>query len=256
MNLKTLQGLIFKELNAYYKDYKEDIEPRADAYYIDEFTKNERFVKIIFDQVNFRILNVSKNVEAISGHTVESLCNKDITSLFKYITLEHITYLYVWLKWTNQLCKQYGMPQDSITTFCGVKIKSPDGQRTGRMMIRHTGLEYLDNGAMKISLISLYDMTHLMKSDFYWGRIEFGNEKRLIHHLVSTDKKDIPQDLISDREKDVLCLIAKGMESKEIGKELFISSHTVDNHRRNMIAKTGARDTTALVQICLMAGII
>jgi DNA-binding CsgD family transcriptional regulator len=37
---------------------------------------------------------------------------------------------------------------------------------------------------------------------------------------------------------------------------LFISSHTVDNHRRNMIAKTGAKDTTALIQICKMVGII
>jgi DNA-binding CsgD family transcriptional regulator len=46
------------------------------------------------------------------------------------------------------------------------------------------------------------------------------------------------------------------MESKEVGKILFISSHTVDNHRRNMISRTGARDTTALIQICRMSGII
>jgi DNA-binding CsgD family transcriptional regulator len=46
------------------------------------------------------------------------------------------------------------------------------------------------------------------------------------------------------------------MESKEIATTLFISSHTADNHRRNALARTGAKDTTALVQICRMCGIL
>jgi DNA-binding CsgD family transcriptional regulator len=46
------------------------------------------------------------------------------------------------------------------------------------------------------------------------------------------------------------------MESKEIADVLDISSHTVNNHRRNMITRTGARDTTALIHICKMIGIL
>jgi DNA-binding NarL/FixJ family response regulator len=42
------------------------------------------------------------------------------------------------------------------------------------------------------------------------------------------------------------------METKEIAETLFISLNTVDNHRSNMILQTGARDTTALVQLCKM----
>jgi DNA-binding CsgD family transcriptional regulator len=122
--------------------------------------------------------------------------------------------------------------------------------------MRYRGLEFLDNGAVKIAVISIDDISHLMRTDLYWGRMEFGKDIRQVHHIYSTDKKDEPQDIITVREKDILRLIAEGMVSKEVGKILYISSHTVDNHRRNMIAKTGMRDLICLVQICRMIGII
>lgn len=255
MDFKIILNLMFRELRIHYKDFEEEIKPRAEGY-IQEFSKNENSVKIIFDQVNFKILNISENVEALSGYSAASLQNTNITSFLGFVVFDHMLFLYVWVKWLNQICGKYGrIPTDSIATFCGVKIKHKNG-RIMRLMIRQTGLEFLENGAMKVSVITADDISHLLKSDFYWGRMEFGEDKRYIHYLNSTDKTDLPQDIITDREKDVLRLVALGMESKEIAKELFLSSHTIDNHRRNMIAKTGARDTTALVQICKMAGVI
>jgi DNA-binding CsgD family transcriptional regulator len=74
--------------------------------------------------------------------------------------------------------------------------------------------------------------------------------------MNSIDKISKPYDILTDREIETLRLLAEGKESKEIGKILYISSHTVDNHRRNMINRLGVRDTTGLVQICRMTGII
>ena len=51
---------------------------------------------------------------------------------------------------------------------------------------------------------------------------------------------------LSDREKDVFKLIADGMKSKEIAEALFISPHTVNNHRKNIILKTGIEDLSIL----------
>ena len=143
-------------------------------------------------------------------------------------------------------------------SFCGLKTKHKNGQ-VKRILIRYSPIEILNNtkdGVSKTATMTIDDVTHLFRADFYWARAEFGLHKKQTHHLFSIDKKDNLNDIISDREKNVLRLIADGQESKEIGKILFISSHTVDNHRRNMIARTGVRDTTALVQICLMCGII
>jgi DNA-binding CsgD family transcriptional regulator len=257
MEFKTITDLILRELSSYYKGYQETMMPLNDGY-IHEFAKNEKTIKIIFDQVNFKILNISENIEPLSGYAAESFRNKNALSFLKLIAFDHILFPYIWLRWINQLHQQYDISeidQQSISIVCGVKFKHKDGH-IARLMIRQTGLEYLENGLMKISVLSLDDVSHLFKGDFYWGRTAFGKEVKIVHHLLSADGKDMAQDIISDREKDTLRLLAKGMESKEIGKELFISSHTVDNHRRNMIARTGARDTTALLQLCHMASII
>jgi DNA-binding CsgD family transcriptional regulator len=257
MNIKSISNLLLGELSAYNNGYSEDIKHTNDGY-LHDFSKNEKTVKIIFDQVNFKVLSISENIEALSGYKPEKLLKENAFFFLNHIAFEHLPQPYVWLQWANKLHYQYGISeidQYSIAIFCGVKFKHRDGHIV-RVMLRQTGIEYLENGAMKISIISADDVTHLLKGDFYWGRIIFGKDVKYIHHLSSTDGKDMAQDIISDREKDTLRLLAKGMESKEIGKELFISSHTVDNHRRNMIARTGARDTTALLQLCHMSGII
>ncbi len=44
---------------------------------------------------------------------------------------------------------------------------------------------------------------------------------------------------ITDRELDILRNLATGKTSKQIGDELFISPHTVDTHRRNLLQKAG-----------------
>ncbi len=61
---------------------------------------------------------------------------------------------------------------------------------------------------------------------------------------------------ISDREKQVLSLVAEGMRSKEIAEQLFISANTVNNHRRNMINKLNVSNSSEAVMLALKLGII
>ena len=58
------------------------------------------------------------------------------------------------------------------------------------------------------------------------------------------------------QEKKILALLAEGKQSKEIADELFISSHTIDTHRRNLLKKTNCIDTTALITFAKMTGLI
>lgn len=46
-------------------------------------------------------------------------------------------------------------------------------------------------------------------------------------------------DLLSEREAEVLKMVAKGMSNKEIAKELFLSVHTVESHLGNTFSKLG-----------------
>jgi DNA-binding CsgD family transcriptional regulator len=43
--------------------------------------------------------------------------------------------------------------------------------------------------------------------------------------------------VLSDREKDILKCVARGMSNKEIADKLFLSIHTVTTHRRNITLK-------------------
>lgn len=50
--------------------------------------------------------------------------------------------------------------------------------------------------------------------------------------------------ILSDREKEVLRLIDKGLSSKEISEKLYISIHTVSRHRQNILEKLHAKNSS------------
>ena len=74
--------------------------------------------------------------------------------------------------------------------------------------------------------------------------------QELLQHLVGslkTSRHDQPEELLSDREKEILLLICKGLSNQEIGDRLFSAKRTVDKHRANILEKTGCKNTANLV---------
>lgn len=49
--------------------------------------------------------------------------------------------------------------------------------------------------------------------------------------------KDTKVEALGEREKEIICCVAKGMSNKEIADKLFLSVHTVATHRKNISAK-------------------
>jgi DNA-binding NarL/FixJ family response regulator len=56
-----------------------------------------------------------------------------------------------------------------------------------------------------------------------------------------------PPDGLTDREAEILGLIARGMTNPEIAAQLFLSSHTIKTHISRIFAKTGSRDRAAAI---------
>ncbi|NII84749.1 helix-turn-helix transcriptional regulator [Pedobacter riviphilus] len=52
---------------------------------------------------------------------------------------------------------------------------------------------------------------------------------------------------ISEREVEIVHLLSMGYNSKEIGGMLFISEHTVNTHRRNMVRKLDLKNSYQLI---------
>lgn len=80
----------------------------------------------------------------------------------------------------------------------------------------------------------------------------YGGGKYLCDNAESLLKEKASNDLLlTNREKEVLRLIADGFTNTEIAEKLFISPLTVDSHRKNLITKLDARNTASLIKIAL-----
>ena len=69
-------------------------------------------------------------------------------------------------------------------------------------------------------------------------------------------KADLPARPLSDRERQVLQLVAEGKTTKEIATLLGISVNTAESHRSNLMEKLDIHDTAGLVRYALRHGVI
>lgn len=69
-----------------------------------------------------------------------------------------------------------------------------------------------------------------------------------------TEEED--DNTLSQREKEILFQICKGLSNQEIGEKLFISKRTVDKHRANILAKTSCKNTANLVVYAIKNGLV
>ncbi len=62
--------------------------------------------------------------------------------------------------------------------------------------------------------------------------------------------------VISDRELEVIKLIAEGYTNVEIAEKLFLSPHTVNTHRKNIMQKLGVNNTAAIVMYAVKSQLV
>lgn len=72
----------------------------------------------------------------------------------------------------------------------------------------------------------------------------------------TSKKKSADPAQLTDRELEVLELIVKEHTNQQIAEELYISTRTVDAHRRNLLQKTGANNTAGLVTYAIKHNLV
>ncbi|MEN9639462.1 MAG: hypothetical protein RLZZ262_1330 [Bacteroidota bacterium] len=61
---------------------------------------------------------------------------------------------------------------------------------------------------------------------------------------------------ISERELEIITLIAEGYTNVEIAEKLFLSPHTVNTHRKNILQKLGVNNTAAIVMYAVKTNLV
>ncbi len=141
------------------------------------------------------------------------------------------------------------LPDQSGIDLCKViKEKYPSVRIIGLSSFNQQSFiqKLMDNGA------SGYVLKNATRDELVEaiGAVMSGN-KYLSQDAVSTILKneDSKIPLLTRREKEVLALIAEGLTNHEIGEKLFISTTTVDTHRKNLLAKFGVKNTATLIRL-------
>lgn len=111
-----------------------------------------------------------------------------------------------------------------------------------------------DKGNMVYAFIHFTDISHIKKNDnvrFSW----FGNPdyKLYFGDLIQKHQQHFK---LTKREKDVLSMLSEGESATQIARRLSVSVHTIISHRKNLLHKTGAKNTAQLIKMAIEKAII
>jgi DNA-binding NarL/FixJ family response regulator len=94
-------------------------------------------------------------------------------------------------------------------------------------------------------------------TDVAQGRNYYGDAiLKSLPELLSGGPQTHPVDTLTSREKEILCLIADGLSTREIADKLQISARTADVHRMHIMTKLDAHNVASLTRIAIATGLV
>jgi len=127
------------------------------------------------------------------------------------------------------------------------------------------------NANLKIIVLSMHDEVHMIREMLSAGVDGYVLKKYAQQELVNAIEtvgngrqywssevnkallssllpQEMPENQITDRELEILRLLAQELTSRQIADKLFISERTVETHRKNLMRKTGATNGIGLMR--------
>jgi DNA-binding CsgD family transcriptional regulator len=237
-----------------------DVQPYIEnALLMNVFSHEPNQFICVLDIKKHSIAWFSENTTNFFGIANTDLKDKGLLFMFKYLVPEHRMLpfqgfaLGVFILGNSKL-KQ----KEELVGFqyCNVRVSNPTTGEINSYFIRQYSIKIGVEGYPMFYLSIFTNINHLVKGDTYWGRAEVGTTEKTIKHFRTGDFFATNGDLLSVREMEILQLVSKGLESEEIAQNLFLSVHTIEKHRKNMLQKMGARNSTAMVELAKMCRMI
>ena len=119
-------------------------------------------------------------------------------------------------------------------------------------MLRAGAKGYISKTATGEELVSAIRTVHRGESFLYPSAATMLVEEYLMRHGGEKDEYE----RLTDREREILQLVAEGRTNREIADRLFISVKTVLRHRTNIMEKLGFHNRTELIKYAISKGLI
>ncbi|MDW7695600.1 LuxR C-terminal-related transcriptional regulator [Flammeovirgaceae bacterium SG7u.111] len=193
------------------------------------------------DYKYLKIISVSKSIEKVLGISPEEF---SIKSHMDSIHPDDIKLVHTIAKRAHDWFLSHTMVSLETVFIFEYRIKHASGQyiKVNRKTI------VFDMGLKNTLLMTVGIMTDIdgIKKDNL-VRYDVSGSDTKGFNVPEVDKIHRIEVAISDRELEVLLLMTQGLSSKEISEKLSISKVTVDDHRRNMLKKTGMKNSVELI---------
>lgn len=105
-------------------------------------------------------------------------------------------------------------------------------------------------------IIEAVKETHVGNKFFCGQILETIHEANLNVEDIDLDAFTCEAVIISKRECEIITLIAEGFTNAQIADKLFLSAHTINTHRKNIMAKLGVKNTAGIVMYAVKTNLI
>ena len=133
------------------------------------------------------------------------------------------------------------------------RLRKPDGAWT-RVVEQHLLLESDPRGNVWLSL-SIVDVSpdQDLETPFRGSIVDLRTDEVLVFARESSNGTGTE---LTDREREVLRLVAAGRSSSDIAERLYLSVHTVNRHRQNILRKTNTRNSAGAIRWAMERGLV
>lgn len=210
---------------------------------------NNQFVTI-YDTLKQEIVFLSDNIRKVLGQNFSSEYYQYHPVLF-WVRNGHPKQVWFLMKlslfFRNKLQSIFRKdPQNSTAVWYFHNLKF--NNHPNSIGIRGESLEIAKNGAMRLQMSVMQEVSSYIKDkEVWWAEVKINDNTYF--YFTGETKKFVEGRLFSMRELEIIKLVSEGKESKEIADLLFLSGHTIDTHRKNILKKSGIKDFSSLIYI-------
>ena len=212
---------------------------------INQIANQSNTIIQIFDMANFKTLYTSPNCYDITGFKDTELNNFGFTYWLRTIPLKQILFYIKSAKFANEKIKVLNKNQLIFSNQCvNLAFKNKSGENRS-MVSSNSCIEWVGN-KQKYQLILWRDMTEKFKDKEFSVRYVIGNE---VFHYLSTQAKFKTGELLTDKESEIVKAYKTGLSTKEIAENMNLSHFTIDNHKKNLLAKLNTNSMDNVLEI-------
>lgn len=140
-----------------------------------------------------------------------------------------------------------------------VKFVGITGEKTGGVVlkgVRHGIKSYVKKECSATEIVDAIRETAKGNQFFCGDLMEVMRNENVDVENIEKEALSCEPVSLSDRELEIIKMIAEGYTNAQIAALLYISNHTVNTHRKNIMKKLGINNTAGLVMLAVKSGLV